>query len=113
MRGGVTHIDSKVTGDFLALDSDGTAFNRKGESFPGTPKWAAIGDVELEFPVSSGWGGFVGGNAAYRSDSRTFFADHSLYEIPGYTLDAVMGRRLKSSQVGGCPQNDGVENGSK
>lgn len=86
VRGGTTYIGSKVTGDFLALDSVGVAVNRKGESFPGTPKWAAIGDIEYEFALSSSWNAFVGGNVAYRSKSRTYFGDSPLFRIPSYTL---------------------------
>lgn len=86
IRGGTTYIDSKVTDDFLALDPLGDIVNRKGESFPGTPKWAAIGDIEYEFPMSSAWNAFVGGNAAYRSKSRTYFGDDPIYRVPSYTL---------------------------
>lgn len=86
VRGGTTYIDSQVTGDFLALDSVGVAVNRKGESFPGTPKWASIGDIEYELEFSSDWNAFVGGNVAYRSKSRTYFGGSPLFHIPSYTL---------------------------
>lgn len=86
IRGGTTYINSKVTGDFLALDSVGVAVNRKGESFPGTPKWASIGDIEYELVASPSWNAFVGGNVAYRSKSRTYFGASPMFQIPGYTL---------------------------
>lgn len=99
LRGGGTYVDSKVTGTFVTFDLLGQTIDRAGEAFPGTPKWALLGDAEYEFPAWSGWSAYVGGGVNYRSSSNAYFGNDQRFLIPGYTLvDLRAGFRSKDER---------------
>lgn len=94
LNGGVTYLDTKVTGDFNNFNPFGAPANFKGEPFPFTPKWSLQGSADYEWPVSSAINAFVGGNISYRTKTTSAFGrnapttlyPYSLVEIDAYAL---------------------------
>lgn len=92
LRAAGTMVDSKVLFDpknpasTTVPDPLGGPINIVGAAFPNTPKWQLTGDAEYEFDVSADWAAFLGVDANYRSDTRSFFGGDNNYKLPSYTL---------------------------
>lgn len=93
LTGGVTYIDSKVTGSALVPSPFGNVADARGEAFPATPKWQFQADAEYEFPVGSNADAFVGAGYSYRSGTVAAFGSKTgpagtddYFDIKGYGL---------------------------
>lgn len=87
LSGSVSYVDSKVLSDFFSVDPFGGSFeNRKGDPFPGSPKWQATGDVSYAFPVRTGWDALLGASLTYRSATRSYFGNEPIGVVEGYSL---------------------------
>ena len=86
LSGGVTYVDSRVDGHFIAPDPFAVPLDLKGEAFPSTPKWQAVSDVDYDFPVSASLSAFLGGSLTYRSSTNAAFGDSAQFKIDSYAL---------------------------
>lgn len=84
--GGVTYVKSEVISDFVTNDPLGAAVNIKGESFPSTPEWQAVADVQYNFPLGGDLNGFAGAGVSYRGKSWAAFGLSPLFRINEYAL---------------------------
>ena len=64
---GATYLDSDVTRDFSAYNSDGVLINAGGSNLPFTPKVQLVGDAEYAWDVGRDLQAFVGGDFTYHS----------------------------------------------
>jgi outer membrane receptor protein involved in Fe transport len=81
-----SYLSTKVNGDFLALDAAGNTEQRRGEAFPGTPKFQMANRVNVDLPVSPSRSIFGNISVVTRSGSKTNFGSDPLFEVPAYTL---------------------------
>ena len=58
----------------LAADTPPGLFGYKGDALPYVPKWNANLGADYDFPLGSGWSGFVGGNYRFIGDRASDFA---------------------------------------
>lgn len=87
MNLGGTYVKSKVTEHFSNLSNPlGQTVDIYGESFPNSPEWQLMGDVQYTFPVSVDLEAFVGGSASYRGEAQAGFGRVPNFVIPSYTL---------------------------
>lgn len=84
LSSGVVYLDTKLRGNYSNYNILGeiTAFD--GESFPLTPKWQAIGDIEYGFGVGSGLDAFAGVAGRYQSATKSAFGDPAFMTIKDY-----------------------------
>jgi outer membrane receptor protein involved in Fe transport len=83
INGGVTYIDSKVTGSFENYTPFGVLVDYKDVPFPYTPKWQSNLDLDYRWAVGGALEASVGSTITYRSRTRGVFA-------PGpYTVSAA------------------------
>ncbi|TPG05366.1 TonB-dependent receptor [Rhodanobacter glycinis] len=86
VRGLMLQANASWTDPKLAADTQAGLFGYKGDRLPYVPKWNASLGVDYDFPLASGWSGFVG--ASYRfigsraSDFRA--VPGSRKEVPSY-----------------------------
>jgi len=74
-----TYTDAELTAD----TPPGGVYGYKGDTLPYVPKWNANLGVDYNFPLGSGWSGFVGGNVSY-VDARQ--SDFNTVPAPRFTL---------------------------
>ena len=86
LQGGGTYIKTEVDEDFVTPDPYGTPVNIKGESFPNTPRWQAIGNADYEFAVGNGLNVFLNGNVSYRSAANAAFGENPVFRFKPYAL---------------------------
>ena len=94
LAAGVTYVDTKVKGSTIVTSAAGATVDAQGEHFPLTPKWQAIANADYDFPLTSGWNGFIGGSLSYRSRTTGSFGTtgDARFDIQAYTLvDARIG----------------------
>ena len=92
LSGGLTYVDSKVSGNALVGSPFLQTINARGEAFPATPKWQAQGDIEYRFPIGV-VEAFVGSDISFRSKTYSQFGSLTgpggtadLFLIKSYTL---------------------------
>jgi iron complex outermembrane receptor protein len=88
-----TYLNSEVQGSTPGYTAFGTATNFEGESFPDTPRYAALVDVQYSWDLNDRFSAFVGANDRYRSAAQsqlgTYFSPYAPYPstvINGYSL---------------------------
>jgi iron complex outermembrane recepter protein len=62
VRGLMLSANASWTDAKLAADTQAGLFGYKGDRLPYVPKWNASVGVDYDFPLASGWSGFVGGS---------------------------------------------------
>jgi len=58
----------------LAADTPPGLYGYKGDALPYVPKWNASAGADYDFPLGSGWSGFVGGSYRFIGDRASDFA---------------------------------------
>lgn len=86
VRAGATYVDSSVDASYPTVDADANPVDIQGESFPNTPEWQGVGDVEYTFPLQANLEGYVGGSFSYRSEAQSAFGENPTYVIDAYIL---------------------------
>ncbi|WP_313805540.1 TonB-dependent receptor [Sphingobium sp.] len=91
VAGGITYIDTQVTGSFMVPDGYGPTspmpfIDAKGYSFPNTPPWQGNANVEYEFALSSGLTASLGSDVLYRSAGRADFSTNGVFRTRPYAL---------------------------
>lgn len=86
VTGGGTYIDSQVQSSFPNFSILGTPANFKGEAFPYTPKFQAVGDVAYEHSLSSSLTGTWGASYSYRTKTVAGFGVSDVLSINAYGL---------------------------
>lgn len=95
-----SYLSTKVDGDFLAVDPAGGAQQRRGESFPGTPKFQMVNRIMVDVPLASGNRIFGNLSVTTRSNSRTNFGFDPLFKVSGYSLvDGTIGFGFGNSEI--------------
>jgi outer membrane receptor protein involved in Fe transport len=85
-------------GNFLVSSANNQA-DFAGNPIPYSPKWSLAGNANYEFPISGDIRGFVGGQAAYRSQTNSSIGDEPIMDIPSYwTLDLQAGAHFKDGR---------------
>jgi iron complex outermembrane recepter protein len=62
VRGLLLSANASWTDAKLAADTQAGLFGYKGDRLPYVPKWNASVGLDYDFPLASGWSGFVGGS---------------------------------------------------
>ncbi len=106
---GGSYLDTKVLSDPASpIGPFGGAGTFVGQSFPLTPKWQGVGDLEYKFAVSGASDAYFGATVAGRTGSKSVLfgqqaaqaALEQLLVAPGYaTLDLRAGVNLKDKNV--------------
>lgn len=90
LSGGVTYLDSRVSGSFLAYNQAGELGDFKGSVLPYTPKWQASGDVQYGWAVGASNRATLGAGVTYNSAANATFGTQSLpadtYDLKSYAL---------------------------
>lgn len=85
-RGLVLSANASWTDPKLSADTQEGLYGYKGDRLPYVPKWNASLGIDYDFPLASGWSGFVGGSYRYIgsrvSDFRAVPGPRK--EIPSY-----------------------------
>jgi outer membrane receptor protein involved in Fe transport len=66
-----TYLNSEVLGNTPGFTAFGLATNFKGASFPDTPRYAALVDVQYSWRLLDGMWAFVGAHDRYRSSAQS------------------------------------------
>ena len=81
-----SYIDSKI-GNFVTLNGIGQQTSDvSGESFPNTPRWQTVADVDYRFPLTGAIDGFVGGDLTYQSSTNSQLGALSSTYVKSYAL---------------------------
>jgi outer membrane receptor protein involved in Fe transport len=80
-----TYLDTEIT-EFTGYNATGVTQDYAGSRFPYAPKWQIVADNEYEFPLRSGFNGFVGGSLLYNSDTNGSIGYPKDFTIDAYTL---------------------------
>ena len=85
---GGTYVKSRVktAPSGPTLDGYGNEVSYVGESFPETPKWQGVGDIEYDFPLTGDFSGMVGGTVTARSASQSVFGGNADFTVNSYVL---------------------------
>lgn len=88
-----TYLNSAVLGSTPGYDAFGVVTNFRGASFPDTPRFAALADVQYSWKLSNALSAFVGASDRYRSKAQSQlatylspFAPFPSTVIKGYSL---------------------------
>jgi outer membrane receptor protein involved in Fe transport len=81
----VVYVDTKID-EFTGFNAMAQFGDYSGTSFPFSPKWQSITNVDYEFPLSSGRRGFVGGSLTYNSETFAGVGALELFRIDSFTL---------------------------
>jgi iron complex outermembrane receptor protein len=65
--------------------------NQAGTPFPFSPKWQSNTNIDYEFPVVSGVGGFVGGSLTYSSKTYAGVGAQNILRIDAFVVLGVRG----------------------
>ncbi|MEY4502470.1 MAG: hypothetical protein RIS52_2360, partial [Pseudomonadota bacterium] len=88
---GVTYLDTKVK-NFSNFNIFGVVTDFSGQSFPGSPKWQMLGDVQYKWRTSDKIDAFVGAAGNYQSRTNGLFGQYPLFDIKSWaTLDLRAG----------------------
>lgn len=83
---GGSYIDSEIQGDFVNFDSTGALRNFDGESFPNTPEFQFVSDVDYRFDINDRFGAFVGGSLTHQSSTNSQLGELPNLDITDRTL---------------------------
>ncbi len=86
INAGGSYIDSEVLDHFTNYDAAGALVDFDGESFPNTPKWQLVADLDYRWDVSDRLTGFVGGGFTYQSSTNSQLGELPDLAVDGYTL---------------------------
>ena len=82
----VTHVASRIDGNFFNYTPFGVRQRVSGEAFPYTPKWSGNADVEYRWDISERLSAYLGGNANYQGKTNGGFGKIPQIDIRSYTL---------------------------
>src|SRR3546814_7609861 len=95
-----SYLSTKVNGDFLSIDASGNDEQRRGESFPGVPKFQMVNRLLVEVPLPSGNRLFGNISVSSRTQSRTNFGFDPMFDVPGYSLvNGLIGLKFSRYEV--------------
>src|SRR3546814_922965 len=95
-----SYLSTKVNGDFLSIDASGNDEQRRGESFPGVPKFQMVNRLLVEVPLPSANRLFGNISVSSRSESRTNFGFDPMFDVPGYSLvNGLIGLKFSRYEV--------------
>lgn len=86
VNAGGSYIKSEIQDHFTNYDPAGALVDFDGESFPNTPEWQLVMDVDYRWDVSPGLVGFVGGGVTYQSSTNSQLGELPELDIDGYAL---------------------------
>lgn len=86
VRGLLLSANASWTDAKLDADTPPGLFGYKGDRLPYVPKWNASVGVDYDFPLASGWSGFVGAGYRYVGERKTDFvaAPGPRRDVPDY-----------------------------
>lgn len=82
----VTHVSSRINGDFFNYTPLGVYQRVSGERFPYTPKWSANVDAEYRWDLGSSLTAYAGGNLNHQGRTNGGFGELPEIAIRSYTL---------------------------
>ena len=84
---GATYVNSRVDSDpSNPEDPFGNKISFVGDSFPDTPEFTGVTDVEYRFPVLTNYEMYIGGGTDSRSNTEAAFGGGAILNIHPYTL---------------------------
>ncbi|MBL8772414.1 MAG: TonB-dependent receptor [Phenylobacterium sp.] len=86
VTGGGSWIDSEIRGPFLNFDPAGALRDFGGESFPNTPKWHLVGDIDYRWNLNDALQGFVGASATHQSATNSQLGELPILRVRAHTL---------------------------
>jgi iron complex outermembrane recepter protein len=91
ISGSATYLDTQIDkdpggGDFINYTEFGTLQSFTGHSFPYTPRWQLNASINYEWPISSKYDAFAGGDIAYRSATNGSLEEDPRLKIDAYSL---------------------------
>jgi len=79
-----TYIDTRVTSDFLNFNAYGDPIDFKGEKFPFTPEWSAVGGIRYERSLTRDWDAYAMARGSYQSETNSSFGAETGAVLHGY-----------------------------
>lgn len=83
---GGSYIKSEIGGNFTSFNATGALVNFDGDSFPNTPKYQFVTDVDYRGQINSRVNWFVGANVSYQDDSHSSLDRDVIFATPARTL---------------------------
>jgi outer membrane receptor protein involved in Fe transport len=80
-----TFLETEID-QFIGFNALAHFGNQAGTSFPFTPKWQSITNIDYAFPLSPSMNGFVGGSLTYNSNTFAGVGALDLMRIDSFTL---------------------------
>ncbi|HEY2622271.1 MAG TPA: TonB-dependent receptor, partial [Dyella sp.] len=108
VRGLVLSANATWTDAALTADTPPGLYGYNGDRLPWVPKWNATVGAEYDFPLGSGWSGFVGGSYNYvgRRESDFLSVPGPRISVPGYHgIDLHAGTYIGNWTIKGYVKN--------
>jgi len=80
-----TYVRTRVD-RFTGYDALANFGDHAGTSFPFSPRWQAVANLDYAVPLAAGTTGFVGGSVTYNSKTYAGIGELDLMRIDGYAL---------------------------
>lgn len=83
---GGSYIKSRILDNYTGFDATGALRNFGGESFPNTPEWQLIGNVDYKWPISDNLDASIGSGVTYQSQTNSQLGELPLLDTKSYAL---------------------------